>query len=87
MLLRYSIAVVTVAKRQKLRRACNELSMPERKAKQVVRVVIVIAGPACDKASWIRSYAVWSSLVASTALQITNVCSIPILITRKGIQE
>ena len=52
------MAVVTVANRQKLRRACKELSMPDRKARQVVSVVMVIAGPACDKASCILAYAV-----------------------------
>lgn len=44
----------TQANRQKLRNACNELSIPEPKASAVVRDVIVIAGPACDSASWIR---------------------------------
>ena len=47
------MAMQTVANKQKLRMACSELIIPKAKAIQVVREVIVMAGPACDNASWI----------------------------------
>jgi len=52
--LRYSTATHTVAKRQKLRSASREEIVPKAKAEAVVRDVIVIAGPACDSASCTR---------------------------------
>ena len=39
-----------MAKRQKLRNASSEDIIPKANAKAVVKVVIVIAGPACDSA-------------------------------------
>ena len=45
------IATHVVAKRQKLLRASSEQNMPEANAKHVVREVMVIDGPECEKAS------------------------------------
>ena len=43
-----SIRLHTRAKRQKLRRASNELNIPKAKAKLVANDVTVISGPALD---------------------------------------
>ena len=50
----YWIRMHTVAKRQKLRSASIDEIMPSANANAVVKVVIVIAGPACDSASCTR---------------------------------
>ena len=63
MLLSQSIRTQTVANKQKDRKASSELSIPKAKAMLVVADVVVIAGPAWDRASWIRAYALCARLV------------------------
>ena len=53
-MLMYWIRMHTVAKRQKLRSASIDEIMPSANANAVVKVVMVIAGPACDSASCTR---------------------------------
>ena len=53
-MLRYCIRIETLAKRQKLRIASMDEIVPRAKAAAVVSDVMVIAGPALDKASWTR---------------------------------
>ena len=54
MILRYWIRTHTVAKRQKLRRASRDEIVPSANADAVVSEVIVIAGPADERASCTR---------------------------------
>ena len=63
MLLSQSIRTQTVANKQKDRKASSELSIPKAKAMLVVADVVVIAGPAWERASWIRAYALCARLV------------------------
>ena len=51
-LLIQSMIIQTVAKRQNERRAQRELNMPKAKARLVVADVMVMAGPAIERASW-----------------------------------
>ena len=46
--------MLTAAKMQKELRAWREVVPPKAKARQFVREVTVMAGPACPRASWIR---------------------------------
>ena len=74
----------TAAKTQKLRKAVRELMPPKAKARQLVREVIVIEGPAWHIAFLTRSSAVAYKSVWSMALQMTNISSTPIPISKKG---
>ena len=51
MLANQSIRLQTVANRQKLLSASNELNMPKAKAKLVAKDVIVMSGPALESAA------------------------------------
>ena len=50
MLLAQSMPTLTVAKRQKLRRASSELNIPKAKAAIVAKEVMVMDGPAYERA-------------------------------------